>query len=79
VRLYEQGDLVRVAYNLPADRAWTLTPCRADWLPDDAVDSEDFFAFVTDFFAGRADFDQDGAVNTNDFFAFLGAFFEGCP
>jgi hypothetical protein len=54
--------------------------CRADHSGDGAVNSQDFFAFLTDFFAASpgADFNGDGGVDSQDFFDFLGAFFGGC-
>ena len=54
--------------------------CRADFNSDDAVNSQDFFDFVTAFFAltPNADFNTDGEVNSQDFFDFLTAFFAGC-
>jgi probable HAF family extracellular repeat protein len=54
--------------------------CPADFNTDDAVNSQDFFDFLTAFFAGapRADFNADALVNSQDFFDFLTAFFAGC-
>jgi hypothetical protein len=54
--------------------------CPADFNHDNAVNSQDFFDFLTAFFAGSAsaDFNADGAVNSQDFFDFLTAFFAGC-
>jgi hypothetical protein len=60
---------------LPAD-----TSCPADFNEDDVVNSQDFFDFLTAFFASSpdADFNADKVVNSQDFFDFLTAFFDGC-
>ncbi|MBC7772408.1 MAG: hypothetical protein H7210_07935 [Pyrinomonadaceae bacterium] len=54
--------------------------CPADFNADGEANSQDFFDFITLFFAldPGADFNQDAAVNSQDFFDFLTAFFNGC-
>jgi hypothetical protein len=54
--------------------------CPADFHHDGVVNSQDFFDFLTAFFAAApaADINHSGAVNSQDFFDFLTAFFAGC-
>jgi hypothetical protein len=52
--------------------------CVADWNSDGVVNSNDFFAFLVDFFDGHSDVNGDGVTNSQDFFDFLAAFFNGC-
>jgi hypothetical protein len=58
----------------------TYTICPADFNCDNAVSSQDFFDFLTAFFAAdpHSDFNADGVFNSQDFFDFLTAFFAGC-
>jgi hypothetical protein len=53
--------------------------CPCDWTADGAVNSDDYFAFLDDYFGGSADFDADGVTNSNDYFAFLDCYFNPCP
>jgi hypothetical protein len=52
--------------------------CLCDWDHSGDVNSQDFFQFLTDFFAGNADFNSDGTTISQDLFDFLGCFFAGC-
>jgi len=52
--------------------------CRANVNGDCEVNSQDFFDFVSRFFAADADYNDDGFTNSQDFFDFVGDFFAGC-
>lgn len=52
--------------------------CTADWDNMGGVNTADFFAFLSDFFAVAADYNNDGTTNTDDFFGFISDFFAGC-
>jgi len=53
--------------------------CPCDWNQDTILNSQDFFDFLTVFFASNADYNNDGLTNSQDFFDFLTCFFAGCP
>jgi len=54
--------------------------CAADFNNDTFVNSQDYFDFITAFFASdpSADVNHDKFVNSQDFFDFITAFFAGC-
>jgi len=57
-----------------------FSACTADFSGDGFVNSQDFFDFLTAFFAlaPNADFNHDSFINSQDLFDFLAAFFAGC-
>jgi hypothetical protein len=75
-RPYDGGSL---SYRFEMTLGGPACPC--DWNEDDTLNSQDFFEFLTSFFAGDGDFNGSGATDSQDFFDFLGCFFEapaGC-
>jgi hypothetical protein len=65
-----------------SSETWELgVTCPADFNNSGAVDSQDFFDFLTAYFTfvPAADFNHSGAIDSQDFFDFLAAFFAGCP
>jgi hypothetical protein len=52
--------------------------CPADWNGSGAVTSQDFFEFLSDFFAGNGDFNMSGTTDSQDFFDYITAFFAPC-
>ena len=62
----------------PGIARWGVVICPADFNADGVTNSQDFFEFLSAFFAGAADFNHDGAVNSADFFDYLDTFFGAC-
>ena len=57
---------------------FNLCPC--DFNNDGFLNSQDFFDFLTEFFAlsTRGDYNSDGFINSQDFFDFITCLFAGC-
>lgn len=68
----EQGDLMTP--EIP-----DFGRCSADWDLDAELTSNDYFAFLMDYFEGEADYDENGVTDSDDFFSFVSSYFSGCP
>ncbi len=74
------GNLIGLVYITPTCPPPPPPECAADFNDDGFANSQDFFEYLTAFFASdiSADFGGDGIVNSQDLFDYLVAFFEGC-
>lgn len=52
--------------------------CACDWNAADGLNSQDYYDFLHDFFAGSADFNGSGETNADDFFTFLQCYVAAC-
>jgi len=76
--LYIQGEYRNGNDTGVLDNVIMRLRCDGDYDQSGDITSNDFFAFLTDFFADNADFNNDGVTTSGDFFAFLSAYFQGC-
>ncbi len=65
-------------FRIVVDGAPSPPACPCDINQSGSLNSQDFFDFLTGFFAGQADFNHSGQTNSQDFFDFLICFFAGC-
>lgn len=73
------GNLVAITLNFEGTVVATRsTWCSCEWNGDKVLNSQDFFDFLTSFFANDADYNNDNVTNSQDFFDFLACFFTGC-
>jgi hypothetical protein len=72
------GGVFNTAGGMPSASVARWGVASSDWNHDGLRNSQDFFDFLTSFFAGSADFNGSGITNSQDFFDFLTAFFAGC-
>jgi len=62
----------------PPNPSDPIPGCLADWNHDLSLDSNDLFAYLTDFFADNGDTDCNHVTNSADFFLFLETYLSNC-
>ncbi len=77
----DRGDITGWGFFNNLSRPYLITgvPEPVDFNRDGAIGSQDFFDFLSAFFAGEpaADFNRDSTINSQDFFSFLTTFLQG--
>jgi FtsP/CotA-like multicopper oxidase with cupredoxin domain len=68
-----------LAATLPISRASAQPFCAPDWDRNHALEVQDIFAYLNDWFAIRGDYNHDGVTQVQDIFDFLNGWFQGCP
>lgn len=72
------GNAVGTALGYHAYATLLRPVCPGDFNNDRELTSDDFYAFLGDYFDGRGDITEDGETDSADYFMYLSHFFGGC-